>query len=369
MTKSVIEVIKEKRHDAIIVCGGLHPSVFAEYILKPSPVDYILRGDGERSFLQFLNACEEGRGFEKVDGISYLEEGKIINTPEAAQLTLEELSNLPIPDFSQLTYNNAYFQIPVESSRGCSCCCCFCSIPHRHNWRGLSPEVVVERVKKSLVNEERFAFPENILFVDDCFTINTERAVSIFEKLSKEISKEKKYFIEVRIANIIKGGLLDKIDSDMLFGLQIGVECGYDEGLKNVHKNLTIAQLYQGLEILKENNFHEKAMLSFIIGFPWETEKEIIKTLKTIEDIAAKYKAHCNLNWLFYLPSQLWKEREKYGINIDESMFDNICWTSNVEIFFKTHPNINYNIISNVGKWYVNAREKGLNVTYTTPLI
>ena len=34
------------------------------------------------------------------------------------------------------------------------------------------------------------------------------------------------------------------------------------------------------------------------------------------------------------------KEREQYGIDVDESVFDETFWNSNPDVFFRTHPRI-----------------------------
>ena len=49
-----------------------------------------------------------------------------------------------------------------------------------------------------------------------------------------------KYFIEARISNIIIGKFLGNFQNGLISQMQIGVECGYDEGLKKIKKGLTI---------------------------------------------------------------------------------------------------------------------------------
>lgn len=94
-----------------------------------------------------------------------------------------------------------------------------------------------------------------------------------------------KYFIEARISNILSGEFLEGFQRNLISQMQIGVECGYDEGLKKIKKGLTIAQLYKGLRIIEEKGLSSVANLSFIIGFPWEDFGTIEKTLDTVEYI------------------------------------------------------------------------------------
>lgn len=178
---------------------------------------------------------------------------------------------------------------------------------------------------------------------------------------------KKKFFIEARISNILESDIFQSINNDILFGVQIGVECGYDEGLKKVNKKLTIKQLYEGMEILKAQGIVDKCMLSFIIGFPWETKHEIDKTLSTMEDISTKYGVFCNLNWLIYLPSKLWDERYESNIYVDENIFDDPLWLTNPEIFFKVHPNINLETVKHVEATCLKLKENKVNIEYNVP--
>ena len=205
---------------------------------------------------------------------------------------------------------------------------------------------------------------DNILFVDDCFSIDTDRAIQILHFINKRYNGSKKVFIEVRISNIIKGNFLEKIPPNIIYGMQIGVECGYDEGLNKIKKGISISQLFEGLDIIYNTGYENVCFLSFIIGFPWETKKEISLTLDTIEKITSKYGILCNVNWLMLLPSDLWNERESYNIIVDESIFDNPLWIESESYFKIAHPLITNEVFDYVDKRMQIMKEKYLNVSY-----
>ena len=48
-----------------------------------------------------------------------------------------------------------------------------------------------------------------------------------------------------------------------------------------------------------------------------------------------------------YLPD-LWWERKKYGIYVDENIFDNPLWSYDTEIFYKVHPFIDKSCIEKI---------------------
>ena len=314
--------------------------------------------------LEECNALEYNMTLEGVKGITYKLNGNVLRNEDEIELTVEEMENTPYPAYELLPSSNPYTQLPVETSRGCRFSCAFCSIPHRRNWRGLSVEHVIKRVKHALQFKDNINRGTRLLFVDDCFTANGERAINVFKKLHRLYGYTEKVFIEARVTDILKNQILQNIPLQMVSSMQIGVECGYNEGLKKIRKGLTVEQLFSALEILKQYQFDKHCFLSFIIGFPWETMEMINKTLDTIELICTKYKIVCNLNWLLLLPSDLWWEKEDFNIHIEEDMFDNLLWYANSDYFFTTHPLISMEDIIQVEKRIGAMQRQGGTVAY-----
>ncbi len=337
-SKIIVDIAGERFPDLYIALGGLHATIFAEHVLYVSKAQVVMRGEGEKIIVNLCDALEKGKALCTVKGITYKMDGCVFSNEDEEPLTIEEMKATPLPSYELLPENNPYTQMPVESSRGCYYSCAFCSIPHRHNWRGLDEITVIERTKHAMKFQNNIIRDSHILYVDDCFTADGERAINIFTRLKQLYGSSHKFFIEARISDIIRNNILQNIPSEMIYSMQIGVECGYNEGLKRIRKGLTVEQLYEGLKIIKEYKFEHHCFLSFIIGFPWETMDMVNQTLDTIEKISSKYQIVCNLNWLLFLPSDLWKERKEYNIDLEKDIFDQILWYGNSEYFFQSHP-------------------------------
>ena len=73
--------------------------------------------------------------------------------------------------------------------------------------------------------------------MDDCFTADVNRAVNILNQIHQANPYIKVTF-EARVTDIIKPGVVEQIPIDMVNMIQIGVECGYNEGLKKIRKEL-----------------------------------------------------------------------------------------------------------------------------------
>lgn len=364
ITKTVVNDIKEINDKIVITLGGLHPSIFDKYVLQSTRADFVLRGEGEEALPLLLNTLKQGGSLEKIDGLTYRKNDEIIRNKDSKALDIEFLEHAPMPEYQLIPQPNPYTAYPIESSRGCAFSCAFCSIQHRHNWRGFTAENVLKRVEY-LYGKVGNRCKENlILFVDDCFTINTERAVLIMRKLFEAYRMDLKYFIEVRISNILKNNLLSRLPLDMISSMQIGVECGYDDGLKKINKEITISQLIQALNLIKINGYASKCFLSFIIGFPWESETEINLTLDTVQQVASIYHVTCNINWLYLLPSDLWSVRRQYDILVDEDVFDNPFWLNSRDLFQKVHPKISDDVVTRIETRIKGMHKNGLPVLF-----
>ena len=79
--KLLIKEIKRKYPKIIIVAGGEHSSAIPEYVLNDCPsVDYVIRGEGEFSMLEFSYNIFSKKSVNKISGICFLDkENKFIN--------------------------------------------------------------------------------------------------------------------------------------------------------------------------------------------------------------------------------------------------------------------------------------------------
>ncbi|MFH1215471.1 MAG: radical SAM protein [Pseudomonadota bacterium] len=114
---------------AAIIAGGSHVSADPLSILSHPAIDFVIRGEGERPLVSFLEAWKEGRDFQTVPNLGWKENDQYrLNDPEENF----PLDDLPMPDMSDLPPDRyAYEGKPVAmllSTRGCPHRCSFCSV-------------------------------------------------------------------------------------------------------------------------------------------------------------------------------------------------------------------------------------------------
>ena len=133
--------------------GGVYPSTQPRLALT-SRADFIVKGEGESALLEIA----EGKAPGKITGVFAGEEMERETFPQAP--VIENLDDLPFPDYD-IPGIDQYFRLSprgrrgkiasIITSRGCPYNCEFCSIHpvYGRNWRGRSPEHVLDR--KSVV--------------------------------------------------------------------------------------------------------------------------------------------------------------------------------------------------------------------------
>ena len=124
-----------------------------------------------------------------------------------------------------------------------------------------------------------------------------------------------------------------------IFLLQVGVESGYSEGLKTIRKNLTINETIEFAKRCSLASFHYQLYWSFVIGFPWEMEQHVIKTINFAFNCAAlsgSQQPQIN-NFAPYSGTELVNNYKKYGLKkIESCYYDNSNWYKQ----FLSHTNI-----------------------------
>jgi radical SAM superfamily enzyme YgiQ (UPF0313 family) len=120
--------IRERWHAPIIV-GGSHASAAPETLMSCPDIDFIVRGEGERPFVELIRALRKEQSVCRVPNLGYREAGKWRWNPAQDNYVLEDI---PAPDFSDFeTARYCYNRRPMTflvTSRGCPHRCSFCAV-------------------------------------------------------------------------------------------------------------------------------------------------------------------------------------------------------------------------------------------------
>ena len=123
---TLIADLKNSLPELLIIVGGPHVQQAEDY-LGQDPIDLIVLGEGERTFMEVLDTSDND--FSNIKGLAYLDtNGSIIKTGERERI--KDLNEIPSPlTVMQLTDEQGqplYKSISYETSRGCPFTCAFC---------------------------------------------------------------------------------------------------------------------------------------------------------------------------------------------------------------------------------------------------
>lgn len=327
---SVVHQVRLLRPDVPIVLGGIHPTMFDDYLLNNFPIQFVVRGEGERAIGELAKVLECDGDVSSVPNLSWRSEsGEIIRTPLARQLSVQELGRSPVPDYSQLPPGR-YKGVSIESSRGCAFDCSFCSTSYRRSYRGLDPAVFVDRLD-AIASHAHLTEHGYVHIVDDEFSMNPRRAISI-AGLLEERQMRPQLVYDSRATDLLFPGYVESM-APFTAQFLVGAECGYDEGLRRVGKGTTVDTLERAARKLAEHGIADKADFSFILGLPWETEADVRKTCAFASHLYATYGVRLLLQWYCQIPgSRLWQEQRERLV-VSEAMYDEIGFFRDVYLF------------------------------------
>lgn len=95
-----LKEFKERYPEVTVILGGVGTKAIEKEILSSFPwIDIIVRGEGELTSVELLKTLKNGGNLKDVSGISFRENGQIIENPDR-----ERIKNLDSPSEKNLVY-------------------------------------------------------------------------------------------------------------------------------------------------------------------------------------------------------------------------------------------------------------------------
>ncbi len=281
--------IKEFSPEVKIVFGGVQASLFPIEICKEENVDFVIAGEGEVTFENLLGALKGRRYLADVTGLTWKEDGEIIQNPP--RQLIQNLDTLPFPAWHLFPLNRYHSTAQLRgrttahliTSRGCPYKCAYCAAPKIFG--RTSRHFGTERIIKEIVYlRDRYGV-DAIQFYDDNFTIDRHKVIDLCERLVN-MKLDMPWSCLSRV-DMIDKGLLKKMKKAGCYQIFYGVESGSQRLLHLIKKNITLEQIRETFRITKEAGI--EAMASLIMGLPTETEEESRQTADIAIEIDADY--------------------------------------------------------------------------------
>lgn len=269
--------------------GGHFPSLSYQQTLDIIPeLDSVVRFEGESTLVELADAVSMGRDWHGIQGIAYLDDHQPIATP--ARPLLEDLDQLPYPERNYEPDAVLGRQImPILASRGCARTCSFCSI---HTFYRAAPgRMVRTRKPAEVVREMRMLHEERgitiFLFQDDDFPLFgpvwRRWANEFVDELHRNHLPGKVIWKMNCRADVVERELFLKMREAGLYLVYMGLESGSEEGLKTLHKQITVAQNVAAVDLLKSIDLMwEYGFMLLDPSSTFESVRENLGFLRTI---------------------------------------------------------------------------------------
>jgi radical SAM superfamily enzyme YgiQ (UPF0313 family) len=271
------------------VVGGYDPSLAPESYEASPDINFIVRGEGERTLGELLRALESCDAsvdqYDRIAGLSYRAGGSFVhNRPRPVIPIATEQLRLPNRR-ARVLGGYTLLGRPVdvvETSRGCTFDCSFCSIIEMRgrNFHPYSIDRVLADIADARANGARAIF-----LVDDNITLDVHRFEALCRAIIDAGFSDADYFVQAMTAPIANyGGTLAPLMRRAGFRyVFLGIENILDDDLSFLHARAKNARRDKGrtvgnASIEAINHLHRNGMYvvgGLIVGNPDDTEAAI----------------------------------------------------------------------------------------------
>ena len=295
---TIRQLFAQRRKSALLVAGGVHPTVAPESVFIPLPngpeFDCACIGEADISLLQLV----DGNNPSDIPGIA-----TPANPDPSPSEVIQNLDELPIPDWRLCNYSfysqPTYARLKIRASesldalmgRGCAYRCNFCAYGTLSKTRHYSADYLLNQMRQMLT------ITKGVYFLDS--TVGTYRKLlrQFCEgMISSKLSNKIEWYANIRS---------DQVDEELLHlmwkagcrYLFYGFESGSQNTLNRMNKHNTIENNIMAAEIHNKMKFPYNA--SMLVNYPGDTIEDLKQTIKFIATIRPP---SVGINWYVPLP-------------------------------------------------------------------
>lgn len=292
-TFETANLIRKEFTDKKIILGGPHvQNTDVETLQHIKSVDIIVRGEGEITLSETINALEKGKELRNILGLTFRENGKIIRNPDRPLIV--NIDDLPLParealpfdkyrGLLEITYDKK--MTSIMGSRGCPMQCIFCFGIFGKTCRNRSPDSIINELK---LLKEKYNYSAFNIY-DDIFTVNRKRTMEICKKIIDE-HLDIEFFCNGHV-NCIDKELITTLKRAGCKTLDYGIESGSQRILNVIRKGILIDKAKSVIEMTLNEGINVFPGLMF--NHPTETFEDLKMTLefrKYLMKLSEKYK-------------------------------------------------------------------------------
>lgn len=355
---SVNKLLKEN-FNIPIIWGGVYASLFPEKCLEYA--DYVIRGEGEKSFVELIDAILDNKPFEHIENISFKSDSSVvINDVRTLCQDLDEYG------YPEIGGNNKYFinndvlsegdpqlnslSYELTASRGCPFVCSYCCSVNLHRlYKGKGKYVrfrsVASVMSELLEAKAKIKKLKVIHFWDEIFSDDKHWVDEFVSRYKSEINLPFEIWGHPLKIN---QNLVQKLVEAGLYKVVVGIQSGSPRVRKEIfHRVEKQDEIINASEVLSKCKVPQ-VIYDFMLQHPFETDNDIKQTYELCMKLKPPFELQ--LHGLNFLPgTDIVDMAVKMNI-LDEKELNKIMYSSMQEQYDYYWGYKNSNIMSNF--WY-----------------
>ena len=254
----------------LMVAGGAHPTIDPRDVLKNTPVEVCIVGEGEETTTELLGKVQSKEPIVDIVGTVNKQKNNGIRP------LLKDIDFFPAWDIIDFeNYDIAVskkkrmaYMLPI---RGCPNYCTYCSNPV---WK-LEKPWIRQRSPKNIAEEVSYLYGRGIREIylrSDTFNVDIKWCLEVLTEIEKLCLKGMTFQCNLR-ADKLNDELAQKLHDVNVWLVHIGLESANERVLKGIGKNATQADNIRTLELLKKH--HIKVYGFLMLYNAWETKGKL----------------------------------------------------------------------------------------------
>jgi len=302
LVRELLKDIRQAFPGVFLVMGGEHVTGFPEFSMQRAPLDAVVLGEGEETIVEVLDHIENGKSLVPVHGVAYRsEDGTIRVNPRRHRIG--DLDAIPKPAWDLFDIEK-YHEVnqphgasqgkfmPMLATRGCPFSCTFCTSPNMWTteWKPRNHRLVVDEMEEYYEKygvtdfqfEDLTAIVKKQWISDFCDEI-INRGMNITFQLPSGTRSEG---IDYEVAKKLKAAGCHEF--------AFAPESGDPRVLQAIKKKVHLPTMFKSAKAALRAGINVGCF--FIIGFPEDDYKSVLKTFSAIVKCALIGLTNVNLN-------------------------------------------------------------------------
>lgn len=261
-----------------VVLGGSHVTFLPDEGLEHA--SYVVRGEGERTICELVEALEREQPVSGIAGLSWRDDDhRVTHNPRRPHCTQAQFEELPIPDLTLIDGHQNMTTRPLMTQWGCPFDCEFCAVT------AMFSRSVRYRRTDQVLAELAGLNASQVFFHDDIFVVNKNRTRDLLRSMiDRDLTPQ--WLAQVRAAETVFTSKSSREPDHELLRLMhdagcwmvlVGFESASEEALRRMNKKQSVRDVVEATDLFHQHGITVHGM--FVVGADTDTVEQADRTV------------------------------------------------------------------------------------------